>query len=74
MNCIIVKRGEFAHFDRLSKAFGHRLPVVWDRRQNRNPLHGSSGQKTRFTERRAVPPASWDALGFIVTHHTPRAS
>ena len=73
MNCIVVKRGEFSHFDRLSKAFGHRLPVVWDRRQNPGqPLGG--GQKPGFTERRASPPASWDALGFIVSHPHPPAS
>jgi hypothetical protein len=74
MNCIVVKRGEFAHFDRLSKAFGHRLPVVWDRRQNPGRPMGSSGQTPGLTERRASPPASWDALGFIVTHHNPPAS
>ncbi|NOT26921.1 MAG: hypothetical protein HOP16_12550 [Acidobacteria bacterium] len=76
MDCIVVKRGEFAHFDRLSRAFGDQLPVVWDRRQNPGRPSGGSGQKPGFTdtERRASPPASWDALGFILTHHNPPAS
>jgi hypothetical protein len=73
MNCIVVKRGEFAHFDRLSRAFGHRLPVVWDRRHP-GPSIGLGGQQPGLTERRAAPPASWDALGFIVTHHSHPAS
>jgi hypothetical protein len=67
MTCIVVKRGEFAHYDRLSQAFGDRLPVVWDRRRAGRTGEAHGHAPGPF-DRRSSPPASWDALGFIVAH------
>jgi hypothetical protein len=65
MTCIVVKRGEFTHYDRLYKAFGDRLPVVWDRRRpTRRPA--DSHEDSRRVDRRTKPPTSWEALGFVV--------
>jgi hypothetical protein len=66
MTCIVVKRGEYAHYDRLYQAFGDRLPVVWDRRRPARPARQGQSD-TRPNERRNTPPASWEALGFVVT-------
>ena len=33
MFCIVVKRGSFQSYDLLHRAFGQKVPVVWDRRR-----------------------------------------
>jgi len=63
MTCIVVKRGEYAHYDRLYRAFGDRLPIVWDRRRT-----ARLGEQRQPTDRRNTVPASWQALGFVVAH------
>jgi len=67
MTCIVVKRGEFAHYERLSEAFSGSLPVLWDRRRTHQPGDTCESNPSR-ADRRGSPPASWDALGFIVSH------
>ena len=70
MYCIIVKRGDFQMYDLLYKAFGSRLPVIWDRRQRTAPAGSSQASSTaESTERRnTMLPTSWQALGFVVVH------
>jgi hypothetical protein len=68
MTCIVVKRGEYANYDRLFRAFGDRLPVVWDRRRAARRPAADGEKNPRPYERRASLPASWEALGFVVTH------
>jgi len=63
---IVVRRGDFDQYDRLYRAFGDRLPVVWDRRRNtRLPANGGDTGPQR-EERRQAPPTSWVGLGFVV--------
>lgn len=64
MACIVVKRGEYAQYDRLYKAFGDRVPVVWDRRRNARPSQETTGAQP--PERRNTLPTSWVSLGFVV--------
>jgi hypothetical protein len=61
--CIVVRRGDYQQYDRLYRAFGDRVPVVWDRRRTASPV---SSVGARQLERRHAPPASWVALGFVV--------
>jgi len=68
MTCIVVKRGEFAHYDRLYRAFGDRVPVVWDRRRVMRRPDGDGNMNPRPRERRSSLRTSWEALGFVVTH------
>jgi hypothetical protein len=68
MHSIVVKRGDFQGYDILHKAFGQKVPVIWerrhgDRRQNAEFTHK---QERRCLQRRGAPPASWTALGFVV--------
>jgi hypothetical protein len=65
MVCIIVRRGDFQQYDRLYKAFGERVPVLWDRRRTVPPGKGDDAG-TPHEERRQTPPLSWVALGFVV--------
>ena len=68
MTCILVRPGAFMEYDRLNEAFGHRVPVVWDRRRARNrPLgHADTAPSARHPNRRQKPPLTWTALGFVV--------
>lgn len=67
MACIVVKRGDFSQYERLYKAFGDRVPVVWDRRRGtREPPEAD----TERQERRHGLPVSWTALGFVVSGGT----
>jgi hypothetical protein len=42
MPCIIVRRGDLQQYDRLYRAFGDRVPVVWDRRRTPQPTGGDA--------------------------------
>jgi len=68
MYCIVVKRGEFQQYDVLYKAFGARLPVIWDRRrvEGRDQDPQSTAGEHHSAERRGGMPPSWVALGFVV--------
>jgi hypothetical protein len=68
MCCIVVKRGEFKRYDTLYKAFATQAPVIWDRRggDRRRAQTGFEGPDRRVTDRRAMVPASWQALSFVV--------
>ncbi len=49
-------------------AFGHRVPVIWDRRRARTRLraHAETAPSARHPNRRQKPPTTWTALGFVV--------
>ncbi len=68
MTCIIVRQGAFQQYDRLYAAFGHRVPVVWDRRRarSRQLADADTAPNARQPNRRQKPPLTWTALGFIV--------
>jgi len=68
MTCIVARRGEFAHYDRLYRAFGGRVPVVWDRRRVARRPPGDGEDNPRLRERRGSLPTSWEALGFVISH------
>ena len=71
MHCIVVKRGDYQQYDVLYKAFGARVPVIWDRRriERRDPDPPSRAGNRYGAERRGVTPPSWVALGFVVAEH-----
>ena len=68
MHYIVVKRADFQGYDLLHKAFGQKVPVVWERRhsERRQNTNSSCKQERRYINRRGAPPASWTALGFVV--------
>jgi hypothetical protein len=71
MTSIVVKRGQYDEYDQLYRAFGSRVPVLWDRRR---PAKASAqdGQRQIPNERRNTSPTSWQALGFVVTRDSAR--
>ena len=50
MDCIIVQRGDFQTYDRLYQAWGHLVPVIWDRR--RAHMTTALGARIENAERR----------------------
>lgn len=65
---IVVRRGDFQRYDMLYKAFGDRVPVIWDRRRSeRRQQHDAPDAGERRTvERRGSLGPSWRLLGFVV--------
>jgi hypothetical protein len=71
MYCIVVKRGDYHQYDVLYRAFGARVPVIWDRRRLARP-NGDPGPDAGMNhrpDRRGGTPSSWVALGFVVARH-----
>jgi hypothetical protein len=68
MHYIVVKRADFQGYDLLHKAFGQKVPVIWERRHTERRQNSDSTYKQdrRNIKRRGAPPASWTALGFVV--------
>ena len=70
MYCLIVKRGDTGRCDLLYKAFGQKIPVIWERRrgERRNGSADTSIEEQRQNDRRGPPPPIWMALGFTVVN------
>jgi hypothetical protein len=68
MHYIVVKRADFQGYDILHKAFGQKVPVIWERRhgERRQNAPDTLTEERRYVKRRGAPPASWTALGFVV--------
>ena len=68
MHYIVVRRADFQGYDTLHKAFGQKVPVIWERRHTdrRQNTNSTCEQERRYIKRRGAPPASWTALGFVV--------
>jgi hypothetical protein len=66
---MIVRRGDLERYEMLYKTFGSRILVVWDRRRvdRRRQTESRNGDERRQGERRGASPASWKALGFVVS-------
>ncbi len=67
VDCIIVRRGNVQEYDRLYKAWGHLVPVIWDRRRARNrpAADADTAPSAPYPNRRRKPPITWTAFGFI---------
>jgi len=63
-----VKKGDPERYELLYKTFSERLPVIWERRKadRRRNQASPNGEERRRSDRRGPPPATWDALGFVV--------
>ena len=70
MTCIIVRDGAHEAYDRLHKAYRHRIPVVWDRRSAHSP-RPETGFSASIPNRREKPPSSWTAFDFVVVDREP---
>ena len=68
MTCIIVRQGAYEEYDHLYAAFGHQMPIIWDRRHARSrPLaDADTAPSASNPNRRQKPPVSWTTLGFVV--------
>ncbi len=66
MICIIVRQGQlaFQDYDRLYEAFGHLVPVIWDRR--RADLDLDTALSANHPNRREKPPLSWTVFGYVI--------
>ncbi len=65
MTGIIVRRRDVQTYDRLYNAWGHLVPVIWDRRRTRPRAHADTAPSARHPDRRREPPPSWTAFGYI---------
>ena len=61
MTCIIVRNGAFEEYDFLRRAYGHLVPVTWDRRRA-----SDTAPSAYDPDRRGQPSLSWAALGFAI--------
>ncbi len=63
MTCLIVRQGQGASqiYDRLYKAFGDQVPVIWDQRRA-----SDTAPSANDPDRREQPPLSWAMFGFVV--------
>ena len=68
MHYIVVRRADFQGYDTLHKAFGQKVPVIWERRHSERRQNAQSPymEERRCLKRRGAAPASWTALGFVV--------
>ncbi len=64
MTCIIVRQGAFEEYGRLYEAFGHLVPVIWDRR--RADLDLDTAPSASHQNRRGKPPLSWTMFGYVI--------
>jgi hypothetical protein len=67
---VIVRRGQFATFELLSRTFADpTVQIVWDRRmrERRSADGPSHGEGRRISNRRRVPPTQWGQLNYIVS-------
>ena len=70
MYCLVVRRGDYGQYDLLYKAFGDKMPVIWERRnrERRHQAADESVQERRQSYRRGFPQPSWLVLGFAVAN------
>lgn len=66
MTCIIVRHGAYQEYERIYKAFGRLVPVVWARRRACNRPRSYTDPSASYPNVRQKPPPSWTGLGFVV--------
>lgn len=74
---VIVRRGQFATFELLTRAFSDdpTVQIVWDRRreERRQSADGQGDTERRITnERRREPPMQWGQLNYMVASEVSR--
>ena len=67
---VIVRRGQFATFELLTRAFGNDLTVqiIWDRRvgERRKAVRGPTSGERRQNDRRRIPPSQWGQMNYLI--------
>ena len=67
---VIVRRGHFATFELLTRAFSDdpSVQIIWDRRkeERRRSADGAGdGERRRSSDRRREPPMQWGQLNYL---------
>src|SRR4029453_121362 len=67
MHYIVVRRADFQGYDTLHKAFGQKVPVIWERRHTdrRQNANSTCEQARRYIRRRGAPPARGRGPGWL---------
>jgi hypothetical protein len=73
---IIVRRGQFATFELLTRAFSDDpdVRIVWDRRKEerrRVPYQPGGSERRGHRDRRRVPPVQWGQLNYMIASDEP---
>jgi hypothetical protein len=67
---VIVRRGHFATFELLIRAFADdpTVEIMWDRRvgERRQSANRERDGERRRSDRRKIPPMQWGQLNYII--------
>jgi hypothetical protein len=67
---VIVRRGQFATFELLTRTFADdpSVQIIWDRRigERRQSPGGAGDRERRRSDRRRQPPPQWGQLNYLV--------
>ena len=67
---VIVRRGHFATFERLTRTFADDpgVQIIWDRRtsERRGSAEGVAARDRRRSDRRGVAPAEWEQVNYMI--------
>jgi hypothetical protein len=74
---VIVRRGHFATFELLTRAFSDdpSVQIVWDRRRGdrRKSADSPDEGERRGTDRRREPPMQWGQLNYLAALEPPQS-
>jgi hypothetical protein len=74
-----VRRGHFATFELLTRAFSDdpSVQIIWDRRKEERRRSGDQagdGERRRSTDRRRVPPMQWGQMNYLTASEASKQS
>jgi hypothetical protein len=75
LRIVIVRRGHFATFELLTRAFADdtSVQIIWDRRmsERRQTSDGPGNGERRRNDRRRVPPMQWGQVNYMISVEGP---
>jgi hypothetical protein len=73
LRLVIVRRGHFATFELLTRAFvdDPSVQITWDRRigERRQAEGRQESSERRRRDRRRMPPAQWSQMNYMIASH-----
>jgi hypothetical protein len=73
LRLVIVRRGHFATFELLTRAFADdpSVQITWDRRigERRQAEGRQESSERRRKDRRRMPPVQWSQMNYMIASH-----